>query len=122
MADAAAGFRPYGGWLTPRIKQYRGTSALAGIGGLDLNVLSVSEEQELVAASAPDSAPVTADSAASPGDPAAPPGDPAAQPATAAARETPDDWPWPTWYEAAINYRAIADQLGEQLNQARAAA
>jgi hypothetical protein len=69
----------------------------------------------LVAASAPDSAPVTADSAASPGDPAA-------QPATEAARETPDDWPWPTWYEAAINYKAIADHLAEQLNQAPAAA
>jgi Glycosyl hydrolases family 25 len=122
VADAAAGFRPYGGWSAPRIKQYRGTSALAGIGGLDLNVLSVSEEHELVAASAPDSAPVTADSAASQSDPAAQPRDPAAQTATEAARETPDDWRWPTWYEAAINYKAIADQLGEQLNQARAAA
>jgi Glycosyl hydrolases family 25 len=128
MADAAAGFRPYGGWSAPRIKQYRGTSALAGIGGLDLNVLSVSEEQELVAASAPDSAPVTADAAsqptdaaAQPTDPAAQPSDPAAQPATETARETPDDWPWPTWYEAAINYKAIADQLGEQVNPARAA-
>jgi len=30
-------------------------------------------------------------------------------------RETPIDWPWLTWREAAINYKAIADALGQQL-------
>lgn len=47
VADAALGFVPYGGWTAPRIKQYRGTTSLAGISGLDLNVLSVAEEEEL---------------------------------------------------------------------------
>lgn len=47
VADAALGFVPYGGWTAPRIKQYRGTSELAGISGLDLNVLSVAEAAEL---------------------------------------------------------------------------
>lgn len=30
-------------------------------------------------------------------------------------RETPDDWPWPTYREAAINFKAIADELGQQV-------
>jgi hypothetical protein len=89
VPDAASDFRPYGGWQAARIKQYRGTSVLAGVANVDLNVLSVAEEQELTAASA--------------------------------QRETPDDWPWPTWYEAAINYKGIADQLGAQLAAARTA-
>lgn len=101
VADAATGFRSYGGWKTARIKQYRGTSVLAGIGGLDLNVLSVAEEQELIAATQPQTEPQT-------------------EPQAHEERETPADWPWPTWYEAAVNYKAIADELGEQL-QARAA-
>jgi hypothetical protein len=45
--DASANFRPYGGWRAARIKQYRGTSELAGQGGIDMNVLSVAEEAEL---------------------------------------------------------------------------
>ncbi len=110
VADATAGFRTYGGWQAPRIKQYRGTSVLGGVGGIDLNVLSVAEEQELVVAAVPPPAPqpTAADAVPAPAEP---------EP----ERETPDDWPWPTWYEAAINYKAIADQLGEQL-AARAAA
>lgn len=47
VADAALGYVPYGGWAAPRIKQYRGTTSLAGISGLDLNVLSVAEAAEL---------------------------------------------------------------------------
>lgn len=38
-----------------------------------------------------------------------------------AVRETPEDWEWPTWYEAAINLKGIADELGRQA-QANAAA
>lgn len=29
-------------------------------------------------------------------------------------RETPADWPWPTWQEAAVNYKDIADALGPE--------
>lgn len=47
VADASAGFVPYGGWQSAAIKQYQGTTSLAGVGGLDLNVLSVGEEAEL---------------------------------------------------------------------------
>jgi hypothetical protein len=36
-------------------------------------------------------------------------------------RETPDDWTWPTWREAAINFKAIADELGQQLAARQAA-
>lgn len=43
--DASQGFVPYGGWTVDKvaIKQYRGTSSLAGIGGVDLDVLSEAE-------------------------------------------------------------------------------
>ena len=34
---------------------------------------------------------------------------------TDSERETPEDWTWPTWREASINYKAIADDLGQQL-------
>lgn len=34
-------------------------------------------------------------------------------------RETPDDWQWETWRDAAINYKAIADELGTQLEAAQ---
>lgn len=37
------------------------------------------------------------------------------------ARETPGDWQWSTWREAAINYKAIADELGQQIAAAKAA-
>lgn len=47
VADAALGFVPYGGWTAPRIKQFRGTTSIAGISGVDLNVLSVAEAAEL---------------------------------------------------------------------------
>jgi hypothetical protein len=94
VADAALGFRPYGGWSAPRIKQYRGTSVLAGVGGLDLNVLSVDEAAEITGGQTIATQPQGT-----------------AQPEE---RETPAEWPWPTWYEAAVNYKAIADQLGGQ--------
>lgn len=45
--DNEAGWQPYGGWSERRIKQYAGTSTLAGQGGVDLNVLSIAEEAEL---------------------------------------------------------------------------
>lgn len=32
-------------------------------------------------------------------------------------RETPEDWEWPTWREAAINYEAIARELGRQIHE-----
>lgn len=34
-------------------------------------------------------------------------------------RETPDDWAWATFREAAINLKAIADDLGVQLALAK---
>lgn len=63
IPDVAVGFVPYGGWTAPRVKQYQGSSALAGISGLDLNVLSVAEAGEL-----DPSTPVTP---SDPGDPCA---------------------------------------------------
>lgn len=36
-------------------------------------------------------------------------------------RETPPDWPWPTWYEAAVNYQAIAQTLGQKIAAAKVA-
>jgi hypothetical protein len=94
VADSALGFVPYGGWDHVAIKQYRGTSVLANVSGLDLNVLSVGEAGEL--------------STPSPVDPTP-------------ARETPDDWTWPTWQEAAVNYKGIADELGRQLEELKQA-
>jgi hypothetical protein len=46
VADTGT-FVPYGGWTNAAIKQYQGTTSLAGVGGLDLNVLSVGEAAEL---------------------------------------------------------------------------
>jgi hypothetical protein len=139
VADAALGFTTYGGWQRCVIKQYRGTSAVGGVSGLDVNVLSVEKAAELtgggarVASSqttqpggttqtdqpaAPDqhSSP---DQSATPDQPSSPDGQDAADqpvaPPPPEARETPDDWLWPTWYEAAIQYKAIAEQLGQQL-------
>lgn len=34
-------------------------------------------------------------------------------------RETPESWPWPTWFESAVNYKGIADALGQQLEAER---
>jgi len=112
VADAAFGFAPYGGWQRVAIKQYRGTSVLAGIGGLDLNVLSVEKEGEIF----PPPPPVD-DSQAQQGDSQTPQDDTGSTTDTSPtdARETPEDWQWPTWREAAINYKAIADELGKQL-------
>ncbi len=53
IPDSAVGFVPYGGWTTPRIKQYQGSTSLAGIAGLDLNVLSSAEAGELTPAPEP---------------------------------------------------------------------
>jgi hypothetical protein len=146
VADAALGFTTYGGWQRCVIKQYRGTTAVGGVGGLDVNVLSVDKAAELAGAggsrvagsqttqpggapqtdqpSTPDQPtapgqPSTPDQPATPGQPSTSDGpdgpDQAAGPPASAARETPDDWLWPTWYEAAIQYKAIAEELGQQL-------
>lgn len=60
VADAALGFVPYGGWTSARIKQFRGSIAVGGIGGLDLNVLSVEEEGELAPVQVPSPDPCAA--------------------------------------------------------------
>ncbi len=86
--DDASVFTPYGGWDHAAIKQYAGTSVLGGVGGLDLDVLSIEEEAAMVA--------------------------PEPEPPATPARETPDDWQWSTWREAAINLHAIAAELGQQ--------
>lgn len=38
--EDASVFTPYGGWTSCSIKQYSGTSSLAGTGGVDLNILA----------------------------------------------------------------------------------
>ncbi len=82
QADAGVNFRPYGGWSQAAIKQYAGTSTLSGVGGVDLDVLSVDEEAEL----------------------------------SATVEQTQDDWyGWPSAEAAAINLKAIADELGLQV-------
>lgn len=45
--DPTVGFRPYGGWSAPVIKQYLGTSTVAGIGNVDQNVLTDDEADTL---------------------------------------------------------------------------
>ena len=45
--DPTVGFRPYGGWSAPVIKQYLGTSTVAGIGNVDQNVLTDAEAETL---------------------------------------------------------------------------
>jgi GH25 family lysozyme M1 (1,4-beta-N-acetylmuramidase) len=45
--DDATVFSPYGGWKACRIKQHAGTSTLAGVGNVDLNVLSDAEAAQL---------------------------------------------------------------------------
>jgi hypothetical protein len=45
--DTTVDFRPYGGWTSATIKQYQGTSTLAGVGNVDLDVLSASDAATL---------------------------------------------------------------------------
>ena len=47
-ADASANFRPYGGWTSCAIKQFKGTSTLAGVPNVDLNALSDEELAKVV--------------------------------------------------------------------------
>lgn len=54
VADTAIGFVPYGGWDHCAIKQDWGSTALAGVGGLDLDVLSVEEAQSTQSVAPPD--------------------------------------------------------------------
>lgn len=108
VADNAVGWHPFGGWSERRVKQYAGTSTLAGQGGIDLNVLSAAEADEVLAW-------MQRERESEPG------GSRSEGPERAASqRETPGDWPWPTWYEAAVNYRGVADELGRQLAAAGA--
>jgi Glycosyl hydrolases family 25 len=46
--DDATVFSPFGGWTACRIKQHAGTSTLAGVGNVDLNVLSDAELKTLL--------------------------------------------------------------------------
>jgi Glycosyl hydrolases family 25 len=103
IAEAAASFEPYGGWTSRRIKQYRGTSVLAGVSGIDLNVLSVDETGELQPSV--ESAPADSSSAETPSD---------------LQRETPDDYPHPTWRDSAIAYRGALDGVVPKLQEAEA--
>lgn len=54
--ETTDGFVPYGGWQARAIKQYAGTSTLAGIGGVDLNVLSTQEAADLAQPTVDDAA------------------------------------------------------------------
>jgi hypothetical protein len=56
IPEAEASWSPYGGWTERRIKQFAGTSTLAGQGGVDLNVLSLKEVAEMSPAPAVDQA------------------------------------------------------------------
>lgn len=111
VADTRLGYLPYGGWGHATIKQFRGSTAVAGIGGLDLNVLSLEMEGLLSSPSAP--APLNA-TPPEPGPPDPTPAPPEPTPDDP-NRQTPGDWQWPTWEEAAINYKGIADELGQQI-------
>jgi hypothetical protein len=106
VADTRLGYVAYGGWDRPTIKQFRGSTAIAGIGGLDLNVLSVEFEAQLSPPTSPTLPdPTPPDRTPTPPDPTPP--DP--------KRQKPDEWAWPTWEEAAINFKEIADELGQQI-------
>lgn len=50
VADATVGFAFYGGWGYVAIKQFHGTTTLAGVPNVDLNVLSESEAAKLTQA------------------------------------------------------------------------
>jgi GH25 family lysozyme M1 (1,4-beta-N-acetylmuramidase) len=143
VADSKMGYVPYGGWNAVTIKQFRGTTAIAGIAGLDLSVLSVELAAQLSApvAQPPKSDPTPPDppqtdqppqSVPTPPDPPqtdqppqsvpTPPDPPQTdQPPQSdpTHRQTPEDWQWSTWREAAIQYSSIADDLGQQLAAAR---
>lgn len=60
VPDAGFGFAPYGGWTKRAIKQYRGTTVLHGVSGVDLNVLSDEEAMSLYAEPEPESSEPTA--------------------------------------------------------------
>jgi hypothetical protein len=47
VADNEHGFRPYGGWTRRAIKQYIGTSTIAGVSGLDQNALGEQEANRI---------------------------------------------------------------------------
>jgi hypothetical protein len=127
VADAKMGYVPYGGWNAVTIKQFRGTTVIAGIAGLDLNMLSVELAAQLSApvAQPPQSDPTPPDppqtdqppqSDPTPPDPPQTDQPPQSDPTH---RQTPEDWQWSTWREAAIQYSSIADDLGQQLATAR---
>lgn len=61
LEDTEASWIPYGGWRERRIKQYAGTSALAGQGGIDMNVLSTAEAAELAMTPSPMADPTPAE-------------------------------------------------------------
>jgi hypothetical protein len=97
IADATQNFAPYGGWTSCAIKQYIGTSELAGVGHLDQSVLhpdyaaslaqQQQQEDEEVAYPVP-------------------------------AQYTRNGWN--TWRDVAINLQGIADAMGQQLTTLQA--
>lgn len=89
IADTELSWEPYGGWTSRAIKQYAGTSTYLGVGGLDLNVLSIEEGRDQ---EPPQEEPV---------------------------RETPEDYPHDTWRESAIAYRGALDSVVPELNRLR---
>jgi hypothetical protein len=93
IEDTESSWRPYGGWSTRAIKQYAGTSTLAGQGGIDLNVLSAAEAASIAAPTPP------------PEEPAVPCEDQAWQ-----------DKKW-TVVEAAGQLLAIADMMEAEANR-----
>lgn len=53
VTDTISGFQSYGGWTERAIKQYQGSTSLAGINGVDMNVLSEQEASKLTAPTDP---------------------------------------------------------------------
>lgn len=60
VADAAAGFVPYGGWTSCAIKQWQGTTTYFGVSGVDMDVLSEQEANKLTQPAGDPCAPVEA--------------------------------------------------------------
>ena len=92
-ADTEASWEPYGGWTARRIKQYAGTSTFV-VGGLDMNVLSVGEENEVA--------------------------DEERVEETVADEDLPDEareMGCSDWRCYAINLKGIADDLGRQMEE-----